>query len=389
MAKKNIKASEISLVEKSLFGVGLSDLHQLLPGLITTSTLAWVSIWLSDFIGKQILGLSKSPVSSIMLAIFLGIIIKTVFHLPDLIIPGIKFSINKILRLGIIMLGIRLTIFDIIKLGSFGVPIVAICIIGALIITTLINNKLNLPERLGTLIAVGTSICGVTAIVAASPAIGADEEESSYAITVITIFGLVATIVYPYLANILFAGNISQIGLFLGTSIHETAQVVGAGQIYADVFSSPKVLDIAVVTKLVRNVFMAFVIPYMAFIYAQKEQKGNRKGTKTSITKLFPVFILGFLLIAVIRSVGDANIYNGGLALGFLRITEWSEVIAFTKEWTENFLVIALVGVGLNVDIKAFKKLGIKPFLVGLGASAAVGVISFLTIKFFSLFISF
>ncbi len=387
MVKNKNKNPQISLMEKSLFGVGLSDLHLLLPGLISTSTLAWVSIRLSDYIGKQILGFSKSPVSSVMLAIFLGILIKSVFDLPEIIFPGLRFSVKKLLRLGIILLGIRLTIFDIIKLGAFGVPIVAVCIIGALLITTKINNKLKLPEKLGTLIAVGTSICGVTAIVAAGPAIGADEEETSYAITVITIFGLFATIVYPYLANYIFAGDINQIGIFLGTSVHETAQVVGAGQIYSDIFSSPKVLDIAVITKLVRNVFMAFVIPYMAFYYAQKAKKENSIGAKTNILKLFPVFILGFLIMAVLRSVGDANINIGGRALGFLGKTEWSEIIFLIKKWAEIFLVIALTGVGLSVDLKSFKRLGIKPFLVGLSASAGVGVISFFTIKIFSYFI--
>jgi uncharacterized integral membrane protein (TIGR00698 family) len=385
MIKKSVK---MSLIEKNLLGVRLIDLPSLFPGLATVSALAWASIWLSGFIGKQLLGFSKSPISPIMLAIFLGILVKYYFKLPDIIIPGLTFSVKKVLRLGIIMLGIRLTIFDIFKLGTFGVPIVAVCIIGALLITTIINNKLNLPERLGTLIAVGTSICGVTAIVAAGPAIGADEEETSYAITVITIFGLFATILYPYLANFIFAGDINQIGIFLGTSVHETAQVVGAGQIYADVFSSPKTLDIAVITKLVRNVFMAFVIPFMAYNYERKEHDENRIGEKTSFTKLFPVFIFGFLLMAVIRSIGDANINIGGLAFGLIEKSVWSNAIVFIKEWAEIFLVIALVGVGLSVDLNSFKKLGKKPFLVGLGASAAVGVISFLTIKIIGSFVA-
>jgi uncharacterized integral membrane protein (TIGR00698 family) len=387
--KNNENKPKMSLVEKNLLGVRVTDLPQLFPGLAAASLLAWASIWLSDFIGKQLLGFSKSPISPVMLAIFLGILAKFAFQLPDIIIPGLTFSVKKILRLGIILLGIRLTIFDIFKLGAFGVPIVGVCIIGALIITTKINSKLNLPARLGTLIAIGTSICGVTAIVAAGPAIGADEEESSYAITVITIFGLFATIVYPYLANFIFAGDINQVGIFLGTAVHETAQVVGAGQIFADAFSTPKALDIAVITKLVRNVFMAFVIPFMAFNYARKTQEGSRKGEKTSFKKLFPIFIFGFLLMAVLRSFGDANINQNGLAFGFMDEGVWTQVISSIKHWAEICLVIALAGVGLMVDINSFKKLGIKPFLVGLGASAAVGVISFLTIKITGNFVTF
>ena len=367
--------------EKNLFGMAINDLPKLLPGMLAVSVLAWVSIWMSEFIGTQLLEFEKSPVSPVMLAIVLGLLIGVMVRLPKTLTPGLKFSVKKVLRLGIILLGIRLTVFDVFQLGVFGVPIVVICIVGALMITTWINNKLKLPERLGTLIAVGTSICGVTAIVAASPAIDAEEEESAYAVAVITIFGLFATIVYPYLANVIFAGQAMQVGMFLGTSVHETAQVVGAGQIYADIFSQPTALDVATITKLVRNVFMAVVIPFIALYYARKSRDGNFKGEKTSFTKLFPVFIFGFLAMAVLRSLGDAGINAGGQAFGILEADVWSDVIVLIKNWAEICLVVALAGVGLSTNFHSFKALGVKPFLVGLCASAVVGGISFLAIK--------
>jgi uncharacterized integral membrane protein (TIGR00698 family) len=285
------------------------------------------------------------------------------------------------LRLGIILLGIRLTIFDVFRLGAFGVPIVGLCILGGLFITTQINHRLHLPERLGTLIAIGTSICGVTAIVAASPAIGAEEEESAYAVAVITIFGLFATLAYPYLAHAIFAGDAVKVGLFLGTAVHETAQVVGAAKIYADIFAQPLALDVATIAKLVRNVFMAAVIPYMAYSYAQRA-RGNKefKGQKTSFAQLFPVFILGFLLMAVLRSIGDAGINAGGSAFGLWSSETWSEIIAIIKNWAEIFLVMALAGVGLSTKFQSLKKLGSKPFLVGLAAALSVGVVSFVAI---------
>ena len=379
----------MSTWEKNLFGVSVNDLPKLIPGVLAVSVLAWISIWMSEFIGTQLLGFKKSPVSAVMLAIVLGLLIGVVVRLPKTTNPGLNFSVKKVLRLGIILLGIRLTVFDVFQLGVFGVPIVALCIIGALIMTTWINNKLQLPERLGTLIAVGTSICGVTAIVAASPAIDAEEEEAAYAIAVITVFGLFATLVYPYLANMIFAGQAMQVGMFLGTSVHETAQVVGAGQIYADIFSQPIALDVATITKLVRNVFMAVVIPFMAFYYVRKAQDGNFKGEKTSFTKLFPVFIFGFLAMAVIRSIGDAGINAGGLAFGLLEAAVWSDVIDFIKNWAGIFLVVALAGVGLSTNFHSFKALGVKPFLVGLCASAVVGGISILAIKLLGSFVIF
>jgi uncharacterized integral membrane protein (TIGR00698 family) len=377
--------------EKILFGVPINDSPKLIPGMLAVSVLTWISIRTSEFIGTELMGFDKSPISAVMVAIVLGLLTGAVIQLPKSLTPGLKFSVKKVLRLGIILLGVRLTVFDVFNLGIYGIPIVALCIFAALLITTIINNRLNLPERLGTLIAVGTSICGVTAIVAASPAIDAEEEESAYAVTVITIFGLFATLFYPYLANMIFTGSALQSGMFLGTSVHETAQVVGAGQIFADVFSQPAALDVATVTKLVRNVFMALVIPFMAYYYARKARvKGGKfYGQRTSFSKLFPMFIIGFILMAALRSIGDAGINSDGLAFGLWQSATWDQIIGGIKNWAEIFLVAALAAVGLNTNFRSFRSLGARPFLVGLGASLAVGLVSYLAIQLFGGWVTF
>ena len=369
----------ISAVERNLFGVGFFQLHTLVPGLVAVAFSTWLSIFLSEFIGENLLGFDKSPVSPVMIAIILGLILSTTFRLPKSLTPGLTFSVKKVLRLGIILLGIRLTIFDVFKLGAFGVPIVFLTILGALLFTTWINAKLKLPERLGTLIAVGTSICGVTAIVATAPAIDAEEDEACYAVATITIFGLFATLFYPYLANLLFDGDVIKAGLFLGTAVHETAQVVGAGKIYADIFEQSMTLDVATVAKLVRNVFMAGVIPIMAYTYMKRTQRDLHEK-KISILNLLPAFIIGFLIMAILRSVGDAGINSSGTAFGFLKSSVWNDMIAGIKHWAEVLLVAALAGVGLNTKLASLVDLGLKPFVVGLGASLSVGVISYLAI---------
>ncbi len=370
-----------------LLGIPVNEVPSLLPGLLIAALLAWLSIWLSKFIGVTLLGFDKTPISAVMLGILLGLIIGAVVPMPAVLKPGLKFAVKKVLRLGIIMLGIRLTIFDVFKLGAYGVPIVVICILGALFFTTRINKWLKLPERLGTLIAVGTSICGVSAIVATGPAIGAEEEEVAYAVAVITIFGLLATLVYPYAANAIFSGEALKVGLFLGTSVHDTSQVIGSAKVYADVFSAPLALDVATVTKLVRNVFMAVVIPFMAFYYARKTQ-GESSGKKASFLKLLPLFVVGFLIVAVIRSVGDAGIEAGGNAFGLWDAGAWKGIYSSIKTWAGNLLVVALAGVGLGTDFRTFKGLGIKPFLVGLGAALLVGVVSFIAISLLGSFVT-
>jgi uncharacterized integral membrane protein (TIGR00698 family) len=375
--------------EKNLLGVRVDQAPQLLPGLLVAVLLAWASIWLSKFLGVNVLGFEKSPISAVMMAILLGLIIGNVAKLPEVLKPGFKFAVKKVLRLGIILLGIRLSIFDVFKLGALGVPIVLLCIAGALLFTTRINKWLRLPERLGTLIAVGTSICGVSAIVATGPAIDAKDEEVAYAVAVITIFGLIATLVYPYAANVIFAGDAVKAGLFLGTAIHDTSQVTGSALVFADVFSLPRALDVATVTKLVRNVFMAAVIPLMALYYARKTAGEAQVAGKASFFKFLPLFILGFLACAVLRSVGDAGVNAGGNAFGLWNGATWSGIHGVVKQWAVNLLVVALAGVGLSTSFRILKGLGIKPFLVGLGAALMVGVVSFAAISLLGAFVSF
>jgi uncharacterized integral membrane protein (TIGR00698 family) len=390
MTQKENKTPAIKAWEKNLFGVRFVQIPQLFPGILSVLVLTWLSIWLANYIGKELLGFTKSPISPVMIAIILGLTLSSLLSLPERLELGLRFSVKKLLRLGIILLGIRLTIFDVFKMGVFGVPIVVFCIVSALLITTWINKKLNLPHRLGTLIAVGTSICGVTAIVATSPVIDATEEESAYAVAVITVFGLFATLVYPYLANVIFLENTIKAGLFIGTAVHETAQVVGAGKIYADMFSTPSALDTATVTKLVRNVFMALVIPVMAYIHARQVPiEGEFKGQKTNVLQLLPTFILGFLALAVIRSIGDAGVNSAKTAFGLLAAPTWNAIISTIKSWAEILLIAALAGVGLGTNFDSMKALGIKPFIVGFGASLSVGLVSFIAITLLGGFVTF
>jgi len=375
------QTKEMNYLERNLFGVPFSKLHTIIPGLVIVILLALLSMSLSDLIGKDLMGFEKSPISAVMICLILGLVIRNVFKLPTFLNVGFKFSVKKLLRLGIILLGIRLSIIDVFKLGAIGIPIVLMCITSALIITTFLNKKLKQPKRLGTLIAVGTSICGVSAIVATSPVIGAKEEETAYAVAVITVFGLIATIAYPILVYFLFGGDPIKAGLWLGTSIHDTSQVTGAALVFADLWNLPLGLDVATITKLVRNVFMILVIPLMSFLYIKNElkaapesgsDKSNMKA-KVNIKKLIPVFVIGFLLISILRSTGDA--------FGLVGVDSWENFIKVVKDFANILFVVALGGVGLSTDFSKFKGLGIKPFLVGLFAALTIGVVSFLSVS--------
>src|SRR3954469_1549641 len=161
-----------------------------------------------------------SPISPIMLAVVLGLLLRNTIGVPKAYEAGLRLCLKTVLRLGIVLLGLGLSVQAVAKMGLIGLPIIACCIATALLAVTLINRALGLPKRLGTLIAVGTSICGVSAIVATAPAIDAEDDETSYAVACITIFGLLALFTYPLLAHWMFASNNAQVGTFLGTAIH-------------------------------------------------------------------------------------------------------------------------------------------------------------------------
>jgi uncharacterized membrane protein YadS len=171
--------------------------------------------------------------------------------------------------------------------------------------------------------------------------------------------------------------------------VHDTSQVVGSAGVYVEVFGLPQALDVATVTKLVRNVFMAAVIPLMAYQYNRSlDEKSGSQG-RVQVKKLFPLFVLGFLAMAVFRSLGDAWARSSQDASGMLDQAGWTTLIGVLQTWAGYLLVAALAGVGLSTDIQSFKGLGVKPFLVGLSAALAVGVVSYLTIILIGGLVSF
>ena len=206
---------------------------------------------------------------------------------------------------------------------------------------------------------------------ATAPVIKANKNEVSYAIANITLFGIVSMFLYPYFANFYFDGNSLFAGLFLGTSIHETSQVTAAGLIYDQQFNSPETLNIATVTKLIRNTFLIIMIPLIAFLY----NKGQAVESSYSIIKIFPYFVLGFIGMIVLRNIGD-EVFS-------IDNNSWIEIINFIKASSKIFLTMAMAAIGLSTNIKDLKDMGYKPFVVGFVAMITVGIVSILTIEIY------
>ena len=361
------------------------SIFPIFPGIFFSFIIAYAGIYLSDFIGTEVLNLGKSPISPIMLSIIIGLLVGNIFKIHSIFLEGINFSLKFILRLGIICLGIRLGLLDILKVGIIGIPLIIACIIISIILFNYFCKLFDVPSKIGSLIAVGTSICGASAIVASSPAINANKEEVTYAIANITIFGIIAMFTYPFLSHYLFNGDELSIGLFLGTSIHETAQVAGAGLIYSEQYNSPDTMNIATVTKLVRNISMIVVIPFISYLYLKNNI--GKKNTKPSILSMFPVFIIGFIIMGVVRSIGDYGIQSFDKAFGVFLNDQWQLIIHYIKSLAEYSLAIAMAAVGISTNLVSLRSLGIKPFYVGFSAAICVGLVSYIGIIFLNSFI--
>ena len=338
------------------------------PGIILAFVLYTLSQGFNNIIGIELLGYSKSPISTAMIAILLGMFFGNVFKIRDSFQKGLDFTREYILKLGIICLGIQLKPFEFLDFGKIAIPLIVICIISVLIVIKLLIKKLKIPTRMAYLISIGSTVCGTTAIMATAPVIKANKNEVSYAIANITLFGILSMLIYPYLANFYFDDNSLLIGLFLGTSIHETSQVAAAGLIYEQQFGNPETLNIATFTKLIRNTFLIIMIPLFAMLY----NRGKVKEKSYSILSIFPYFVLGFAGMIILRNIGDET---------FALNSNWIEFINVIKFSSKIFLTMAMAAIGLSTDLKDIKSMGYKPFVVGFIAMLTVGIVCVITIE--------
>ena len=348
------------------------------PGIILAFVLYTLSQGFNNMIGIEFFGYEKSPISTAMIAILIGIFFGNAFQVRDSFQKGLDFTKEYILKFGIICLGIQLKPFEFLEFGKIAIPLIIVCIISVLIVIKLLIKKLKIPTRMAYLISIGSTVCGTTAIMATAPVIKANKNEVSYAIANITLFGILSMLIYPYFANIYFDGQPLLVGLFLGTSIHETSQVAAAGLIYDQQFNSPETLNIATVTKLIRNTFLVIMIPLFAFLY----NRGQSKEKNYSIIKIFPYFVLGFVGMIILRNFGDhffINTFNNN----------WENSIEIIKSSSKVFLTMAMAAIGLSTNLKDIRAMGYKPFIVGFIAMITVGLVSIIAMQsFIKIFVS-
>lgn len=323
--------------------------NNLLPGCLLcllVGAAAWVMANYIPTVGKLIGG----PVFAILLGMILAF-----WKRPSAMDAGITFCSKKILQYSIIFIGFGMNIRTVLATGGQSLAVMLCTIAASLLTAFLMGRVLKVPSNTATLIGVGTSICGGSAIAATAPVIDADDREVAYSISTIFLFNILAVFLFPALGRILHMTD-TGFGIWAGTAINDTSSVVAAGFAFSDAAG-----ELATIVKLTRTLM---IIPITLALTLYRTWKRKRQGTAAasnySIVKIFPWFVLGFLLTAIVNSTG------------------WISPAA--SDWLNGLgkfgIMIAMAGIGLNTNLKSLVKNGVRPITLGLCCWFVVAVVS-------------
>lgn len=335
-----------------------------LPGIMLLAIVGYVGKFIEHSI--TVYGrahhLTLPNIEYVLWAVVLGLVIANTFgenHLFRVFKPGIA-TYETFLKVGIILLGSRFILADVLKLGGISLVMVAIELGMAIVLMTWLGKRFDLSPKLISLLAVGSSICGVSAIIATEGAIDADEKDSSTAIAVILSTGALALFTFPWIGHLLHL-NAHVFGLWAGLGVDNTAEAVATGALYSDAAGK-----VAVLAKTARNATIGFIVLGYALYWAKKGL-AKEIGNKTLfLWKKFPKFVLGFLAVSLLASV---KVLDHNQLTSLANLSRWAFLFTFA-------------GVGLKTNVREMLKQGMRPFVVG---TLGEGVIAAMTLGLLTL----
>ena len=289
----------------------------------------------------------------VLWAILFGLVISNTIGLHPIFQSGVA-TYEFWLKVGIVLLGARFLIGDVSRLGGLSLGLIVIELALALTFMTYLGRAFKLKPKLVSLLAVGSSICGVSAIIAAQGAIDADEEDSSFAIAAILALGAISLLVFPLVGHALHMSDRAY-GLWTGLVVDNTAEATAAGALYSDAAGK-----VAVLAKTCRNATIGFIVLGYAIYWASKGQAAEIKNKGVFLWRKFPKFILGFLLISLLSSVG---FFAKPQVLALGNASRWAFLLTFA-------------GVGLRTNLKELGKQGFRPFVVGAVGEVVIAILT-------------
>src|ERR1700744_206870 len=327
----------------------------LVPGLLLLFAVGFAG----KFIEQSIASYTKSHhvtfpnIEYVLWAIVIGLLISNTVGVPRVFQAGVA-TYEFWLKAGIVLLGSRFLLGDILHLGGISLLLVAVALTLSLTFMHVLGRSFKLKPKLTSLLAVGSSICGVSAIIAAKPAIDADDEDASYAIAAILALGALSLFTFPLIGHSLHLSD-KAYGLWAGLAVDNTAEATAAGALYSDAAGK-----VAVLAKTTRNALIGFIVLGYAIYWASRGQAQAVGNKAEFLWRKFPKFVLGFLLISLLASVG---FFSQAQASSLGNLSRWAFLLAFA-------------GVGLRSNLRELGRQGARPFVVGLIGEIAIATIT-------------
>lgn len=312
----------------------------------------------------SLLGKQFPIIGGPVFAILGGMIFAPLVKKKESFAPGIKYTSKKILQYAVVLLGFGMNLEVVMETGKQSLPIIICTILTSLVIAYALHRALRIPTKISTLVGVGSSICGGSAIAATAPVIDADEEEVAQAISVIFLFNILAALIFPALGGALGFSTTSgeAFGVFAGTAVNDTSSVTAAASTWDSLYNlGSQTLDKAVTVKLTRTLAIIPITLVLAFIRARKAEE--KEGDKVSLKQVFPFFILFFIGASVITTIATA-------------VGVPAEVFVPLKDLSKFFIIMAMAAIGFNTDIVKLIKSGGRPILLGMSCWLGITIVS-------------
>lgn len=344
------------------------DNYRVIYGLSLSATISFVAFKLSHMpIWPFTIEGGRHPLGLVILSILIGLGVGNAVRLPDIFKIGIKFSVIKLLPVGVILLGARLDFGDLLSVGVTGLLLSACEVVFALAMFYYLTLKLKLDHKQGLLLGVGTAICGGTAIVAIAPIIKAKDNQVIIGVATVTLLGLISMLIMPII-GVHFNLDPKSFGIWTGLTIHQTPQVIAAGFAH-----SPIAGETATIIKLARVCLLA-PVAFLIGLYCQRID-GPKDFTQLSLRQylsMVPLFVIGFLAMALARTLGFLpQISLPGPASTSIDFSLQSMSITGAK----GCLAMAMAGVGLETRFQVLRKTSLKPFLVAAAGTFVIAIL--------------
>jgi len=325
-----------------------------------------ILVCLAIAIPSWLLGKMFPVIGGAVIAIIAGMIVTMFWDNKGKAEPGIKWTSRVILQTAVVLLGFGMNLGVIFQTGKQSLPIIICTIITSLIIAWILQKALKVPANTSILVGVGSSICGGSAIAAAAPVIGADDDEIAQSIAVIFFFNVLAAIFFPILGKAIGFDTVNgePFGIFAGTAINDTSSVTAAASTWDSMWNlGSETLNKAVTVKLTRTLAIIPITLGLSLIQAKKSTKEGKQTTKFSLKRAFPMFILYFVIAAIITTV----CVHMGVDAG---------VFQPIKELSKFMIIMAMAAIGLNSNVIQLIKTGGKPIIVGASCWCGITVVS-------------